>query len=177
MTKESIQQDESVNAQLVPLNESFVAATTLVYEFDELLPEGTCVRTHTYNGSFADTHTIVLVEENSPNTQLGYVVLQELFDNALWYHYMKQHNVNTLWVDKRDMTSLVQHRGIGSALWNISHRIIQPLGYRAIIDTSKHNWTKRKIQEAIRDDIFTVRHQDVVRNYGIPFERYLVQYT
>ena len=158
-----------------PLQDFELRSTSVVNTFDELLPPSVALREFVINREFSSTHKIVLVEQNSPDMQLGYMVLQQLYSDALWWSYMQKHNLADLWVDRRDLVSLVQHRGIGTVLWNVSHRVIRPGGYRAIIDTS-NGWTKRKIEEAQKQGVFRLHHTDNVLNYGKSYKRYLVEY-
>lgn len=158
-----------------PLPEWDLRDAKISHDHDELLPEDVSLRISVRKGEFAHTHKVILVEKESTQTQLGYMVLQHIFSNELWRGYMENHGIDDLWIDKMDLTSLTPHRGIGTALWNVSHKIIKPGGYRSLIDTSK-GWSQRKILEAEHNKVFKVLNIDRIMNYGKSFRRYLVQY-
>ena len=149
---------------------------TVSHTYDEVLPPQAGLRESVIVGDYSTTHKIVLVEQSDVNSQLGYMTLEHLYSNAMWWKYMQDHGVKDLWIDRTDLVSLAPHRGIGTTLWNISHRIIKSGEQRAIIDTSK-GWTRGKVAEAQKEGTFTLLDTDSASNYGKSYKRYLVKYN
>lgn len=148
----------------------------LVHEYDDLLPPSVGLRQDAFKQEAYTTHKIYLVKKDEPSVQLGRMVLQEVYSSAQWYGYMNSHDIDALWIDRYDLVSLTPNKGIGTALWNISHRLIKPQSYRTIIDTSKNGWSERRIQKAVEEGVFEIVDQDFINNYGESRKRILVKY-
>lgn len=158
-----------------PLGDYEFSALQTSHAYDHILPPLVSAKESIVQGEFSTIHKVALVEKSAPMEQLGYMVLQHVYSDARWWKYMEDHELKDLWIDRADMISLAPHRGIGSTLWNISHKVIRSGESRAIIDTSD-GWTRRKINEAQKDGIFQVQESDSVANYGKSYKRYLVNY-
>ena len=170
--------DRSQHTQIpidsLPKNVFDAAKITRIY--DNFLPSGFQVKELIQNGDYGATCTIILVEKEHPEIQLGYMQLRHLTQDERWFQYMKEHKLSELWVARMDIISLIPNRGVGTTLWKISHKIIGSGNHRVVVDTSK-GWTKKKITEGIMNGVFKLQEKDQMWNGLKICDRYLLQYT